>query len=189
MGSEMCIRDSYLAVLLAFYINFLNQITNAFYPIFALQMGLSLTIVGSLKGAYSGAGTVVRLVLGVILKRVNFRLANYVSLAILAGATALLAVVTSVWVLLLVFVTLGIARGVMRATSATFAAGAQMTSSRRRGLAAGVYNAGLDVGSILGPVIGGFTVSAFGLRAVFWLPPLVLLVPGLVLAVRVGRRT
>ncbi|HZK48686.1 MAG TPA: MFS transporter, partial [Thermoleophilia bacterium] len=40
----------YLAVLLAFYINFLNQITNAFYPIFALQMGLSLTIVGSLKG-------------------------------------------------------------------------------------------------------------------------------------------
>lgn len=178
----------YLAVLLAFYVNFINQITNAFYPLFALQMGLTLTIVGSLKGVYSAAGTVVRLLMGVLLKTIDFRMANYVSLVVLACGTALLSTVTSVSFLVPVFLVLGISRGVLRATSATFAARAQMTSSRRRGLAAGIYNAGLDVGSILGPVIGGFTVSAFGLRAVFWLPPLALLIPGLVLAVRVGRR-
>lgn len=179
----------YLAVLLAFCINFLNQINNAFYPLLALEMGLTLTIVGSLKGAYSAAGTVARLALGVVLKRIDFRRANYVSLVVLAGLTALVPVFTSVSVLLPLFLALGVSRGVLRATSATFAAGAHMTSSRRRGLAAGVYNAGLDLGSILGPVVGGLTVGAFGLRAAFWLPPLALVVPGLILAVRVGRRS
>jgi len=57
-----------LGILLAFYINFLNQMNNAFYPLWALQCGLTLTLVGLLKSVNSATGTMVRLFLGVILR-------------------------------------------------------------------------------------------------------------------------
>ena len=177
----------YLAVLLAFYINFLSHLTNTFYPLWALQLGLSLTLVGTLKSIYSAAGTVVRLFLGVILQRIDYRLINNVCLVLLAGATSLLAFVASFPALTGIFLTLGVSRGVVRATSATYAADSAPTGPRFKGLASGVYSAGLDLGSILGPGIGGIAVQFVGLGSVFWILPLCLLVPCLGLAVQATR--
>lgn len=177
----------YLAILLAFYINFLSYLTNAFYPLWALQLGLSLTLIGTLKSLYSAAGTVVRLFLGVILERVDYRLINNVSLVLLAGATSVLSLTASFAALTGAFITLGVSRGVVRATSATYAAESAPSGSRFKGLASGVYSTGLDLGSILGPGLGGIAVQFVGLGSVFWVLPVCLLIPCLTLAIRAAR--
>jgi len=86
-----------------------------------------------------------------------------------------------------IFFTLGASRGVVRATSATYAAESAPASSRLKGLVSGVYSAGLDVGNILGPTVGGLTVHLVGLSAVFWVLPVCLLIPCLVLTVWAER--
>lgn len=177
----------YLAVGLAFYINFLNQLTNAYYPLWALQCGLALTLVGLLKSVNSAAGTLVRLFLGVILLKVNYRLLNNLCLVLLSLATGLLAFVRFMPALMGIFLALGSTRGVVRATSATYAAESTPANSRLKGMASGIYSAGLDLGNILGPVAGGIAVSIMGLGPVFWVMPALLLVPCLILVVRAGR--
>lgn len=177
----------YLAVGLAFYINFLNQLTNTYYPLWALQCGLALTLVGLLKSLNSAAGTLVRLFLGVILLKVNYRLLNNLCLVMLSLATGLLAFARYMPALTVIFLTLGSTRGVVRATSATYAAESTPANSRLKGMASGIYSAGLDLGNILGPAVGGIAVSLVGLGRVFWVMPALLLTPCLVLVLRAGR--
>lgn len=177
----------WLSVGLAFYINFLNQLINTFYPLWAMQRGLALTIVGLLKSVNSIAGTWVRLFLGVILQKVGYRLLNNVSLVMLALAASLLSTVIFMPALIGIFIVLGSTRGVVRATSATYAAEAAPASPGLKGMASGIYSAGLDLGNILGPTIGGITVGFVGLGPVFWLLPTLLLTPCLVLVLRAGR--
>lgn len=177
----------YLAVGLAFYINFLNQLTNTYYPLWALQCGLALTLVGLLKSVNSAAGTLVRLFLGVILLKVNYRLLNNLCLVMLSLATGLLAFARYIPALTVIFLTLGSTRGVVRATSATYAAESMPANSRLKGMASGIYSAGLDLGNILGPAVGGIAVSLVGLGRVFWVMPALLLTPCLVLVLRAGR--
>lgn len=43
------------------------------------------------------------------------------------------------------------------------------TEGKDVGLASGVYNAGLDLGAMAGPVLGGVLASAFGIPAMFQL--------------------
>lgn len=177
----------YLSVGLAFYINFLNQLINTFYPLWAMQRGLALTMLGLLKSLNSIAGTGVRLFLGVILQKVGYRLLNNVCLVVLALAVSLLSTVTFIPALIGIFITLGSTRGVIRATSATYAAESAPASPGLKGMASGIYSAGLDLGNILGPTVGGITVGFVGLGPVFWIFPILLLVPCLVMLVVAGR--
>src|SRR5439155_541478 len=83
----------------------------------------------------------------------------------LAAATAALPLSASVAVLLPIFVVLGLARGVLRATSAATIAELR-NEGRDVGLASGIYNSGLDIGTIVGPALGGVIASAFGIGAI-----------------------
>lgn len=177
----------YLAIILAFYINFLNQLTNAFYPLWAIQCGLTLTLVGLLKSVNAGTGTLVRLFLGLILSKVNYRVINNFCLVFLCLSTSLMSFVTFLPALLGIFITVGATRGVIRATSATYAAESTPPNTRMKGMASGIYSAGLDIGNILGPMVGGIVVSLVGLGSVFWVLPVFLLLPCLVLTVQAGR--
>jgi MFS family permease len=60
----------------------------------------------------------------------------------------------------------GLARGILRVTGA-----ATIAELRREGkdvgLASGVYSAGLDLGGIVGPAVGGLVATAFGLPVMF----------------------
>jgi MFS family permease len=70
--------------------------------------------------------------------------------------------------LLVLFGLNGICRGLLRVTSAATVAEVR-AEGQDVGIASGVYNAGLDVGAIIGPAIGGVVADAVGLGPMFQL--------------------
>jgi len=69
-------------------------------------------------------------------------------------------------VLLGVFLIAGLCRGILRVTTAATIADIRR-EGRDIGLSSGVYNAGLDLGSIVGPIAGGLVSTAFGIPTMF----------------------
>jgi predicted MFS family arabinose efflux permease len=68
--------------------------------------------------------------------------------------------------LVALFIVLGLARGILRVTSAATVAELR-SEGRDVGLASGVYSAGLDFGAIAGPALGGVLGNALGLAGMF----------------------
>jgi len=81
-----------------------------------------------------------------------------------------------------IFVVSGLARGVLRATSAATIAELR-NEGRDIGLASGIYNSGLDIGTIVGPAVGGVIASAFGIGAMFQIIAVLSLLAWLAVAV------
>jgi len=176
----------YVAFVLVFYINFVNQLVDVYFPLLAMQAGLTLSVIGILQGFKAWCATLIRFGSGFVLHKISYPLANNYSLMALAVAASLLA--KSLWlpVLIGIFITMGLGRGVIRVTSAIFLAECHFDSSRQKGVASGVYNAGLDLGDILGPVVAGATISFWGLTGVFLVLPGLLLIPCYLLVLRVA---
>ena len=89
-----------------------------------------------------------------------------VTLALLPSAGAYL-------VHLPLFALNGISRGLLRVT--TSATAMEQTRGDQAGMAAAVMTAGLDVGKMIGPLIGGFVAAAAGVETMFRIVPLVFL--------------
>jgi MFS family permease len=87
--------------------------------------------------------------------------------------------------------TIGLTRGVLRVASGALVMDAAGASDSQRGAASGVYLAGLDLGKLVGPVLGGASVEIVGLRPTFLLIavafPLAYLAMSATLARRRGR--
>lgn len=156
----------WLAAVTVLYINLLWDALDVFFVILAPSVGISLAAVGFLRAVKSGASMLIRIGGAFVLERFDHR--RVTTLAVLAAGTAmvLVAMSTSTAVLLPLFVVFGLARGVLRATSAATVAELR-NEGRDVGLASGVYNAGLDVGSILGPALGGIVASLVGIPQMF----------------------
>jgi len=174
----------YVAFILVFYINFVNQLVDTYFPLLALQGGITIAVIGMLLGLKSWCATFTRLGSGYIFKKVNYRSANNFCLLASALSTSLLATVLSVPLLIFIFFIIGLGRGVIRVTSAVYMAECHYESVRQKGLASGVYNAGLDLGDILGPVVAGLTVGFWGLSGIFWVFPVLLFIPSYLLVLR-----
>ena len=102
----------------------------------------------------------------------------------------MLGFVTSLPLFFALFFAAGIARGLLRVTSA-----ASVAELRREGkdvgIASGIYNMGLDAGAIVGPALGGVVGDAVGLPAMFAIVSggALALYFGAALATSRGRRT
>src|SRR5262249_38631669 len=73
-----------------------------------------------------------------------------------------------------VFVFVGLARAAVLVANTVSVADVQ-ESTVSRGVAVGIYNAARDLGSVVGPALGGYIAAIVGLRAFFVVgPPLVL---------------
>ncbi len=164
-----------LAALLGFIINALNNMMNTFFPLLALQKGISLSLIGFLKGIMGTAATLIRMSLGLLVKWVNYRTLNNTALIILSVGVFLLPVSTSVLILTILFIATGMGRGIVRTTSAIFMADHSFKDLRSKGIASAVYNVGLDLGSVIGPVLGGLMSHVLGLATIFQIFPIAFL--------------
>ncbi len=86
------------------------------------------------------------------------------SVAAGSAVLAMQAAVTSVWQLVLVRMVQGGLTGTQTAASMLFAG---IVPKERTGFALGLLNTAVQVGNLIGPVIGGFAVVAIGLRSSF----------------------
>lgn len=161
----------WVAFTLVLYSNVIANVIDAFFPLFALAIGLSLGEIGVIKGMRSGAATVIRFASLGIARVVEPAVINFWGVVVLTLATLALPLGQgeSAFVILLVLsVLLGLSRGIMRVTTSASVAELRR-EGKEVGLASGVYNAGLDVGSIVGPAVGGVVANAVGIPLMFQL--------------------
>ena len=158
----------WLAFLIVLYINVLSDSVDTFFPLFGLGIGLPLAASGALKGIKSGAATFIRFVSGGLFRYVDHRTVNFWSVLVFGATTIALSAVSSFAAFFALFLFAGLARGLLRVTSAASIAELR-AEGHDVGIASGVYNMGLDIGAIDGPAAGGFVGDLVGLGPMFQL--------------------
>jgi MFS family permease len=158
----------WLAFFCALHINLLSGVLLTFFPLYALAIGLSLTQVGSLTGLSSGVSSALRFLTPALFARVSYR--RFLPWMVVLGglATAALTISRSFAILAAAWVGIGLSRAILRVSSAALVMDS-VQSDRERGASSGVYMSGLDLGKIIGPLIGGVSVSRLGYEPTFLL--------------------
>lgn len=157
----------WLAFVLVVYINLIWDATDTFFPLYALSLGIPLAVTGALSGLRSGAATFIRFASALVFRVVDHRAVNFWGVLALGVAIFAIPLVgPSIPALAAIMLVGGLCRGILRVTSAAMVAELR-TEGRDVGVASGVYNAGLDVGGILGPAVAGVLAQGLGLPAMF----------------------
>ncbi len=156
----------WLAFVIVLYLNVISDAIDSFFSLYALAIGLPLAASGALKGAKSGSATLIRFISGGVFRFVDHNVVNVWGVVLMAVSTFLIPVLPAFGALLVLFVVNGICRGLLRVTSAASVAEVR-AEGQDVGVASAVYHAGLDIGAIIGPAIGGLVADAVGLGAMF----------------------
>jgi MFS family permease len=178
----------WVGVLVMFFINGLNAVTNTFHPVIALAAGLSLTQIGALSSVRSWASSSSRFGSGPVFSR--FDPATLTLPLVVAGCLATSAIPSVIDSFLLqvpLFLIAGVSRGLLRVTGSADAFEGAGEEERRHGVTAALLYGGLDLGKIAGPVIGGVVAGAFGIATMFRVVPLGFLLLYLALAIPARR--
>jgi predicted MFS family arabinose efflux permease len=173
------------AALVSVYVNVMNGLLQSFYPLLGLSLGYSVAQIGTLSSMRSISSAVSRFGAGWIFGKVSPRKLHFPLLFVSAGTVASLPALTAYLVTIPAVGLNGMARGLLRVTTAADAMEAM--KGRQAGLAAAAMTMGLDVGKLLGPLIGGFVAGAFGLATMFQIVPIGFLVLYLIMYAA-GRR-
>lgn len=181
----------WLAFFVTVHINLLAGVLSTFFPLYGLAIGLSLSRIGALQGMHSAAASVIRFMTPLIFRVLQPKALQPWLVVLGALAVAGLALVVDYRLLVLCWVTLGLTRGILRVSSSALMMDA--SDGHDRGTASGVYLAGLDVGRIIGPLVGGVSVQLLGYQGTFLaaglVTPLLFLVMDRVLSAAALRRS
>jgi predicted MFS family arabinose efflux permease len=148
----------WLAFVIVLYINVISDAIDSFFALYALAIGLPLAASGFLKGLKSAAASFIRFISGGIFRYIEHGTVNFWAVILMGVSTLLIPLLPSFGALLVLFGVNGVCRGLLRVTSA---------AGQDVGIASAVYNAGLDVGAIIGPAVGGFVADRVGLGPMF----------------------
>jgi sugar phosphate permease len=175
-------------VLVMFFINGLNAVTNTFYPVLAAAAGLSLTEIGAASSLRSWASSSSRFGSGPLFQR--FQPAHLTLPLVALGTLATCAipsVIASFALQVPLFLFVGVSRGLLRVTGSADAFDAVGGDDRGHGLTSALLYGGLDLGKIVLPVVGGVVAHAWGIAAMLRVVPIGLLLIYLALAVPARR--
>lgn len=175
-ATKLSVRESFKAllepelatvVLVALFLNLLHQMGGVFISLYGLGVGMSLTQIGIIRGAYAGCNAVTRPISGHVVNKVGHKGLSYFGLPLQSLILMLVPLFTGFGTILFVYVASGFMRAIVIVANAVGLVQDVPESKVRRGLASGVYNAAGDMGNILGPSIGGFIAHATGIASVF----------------------
>jgi MFS family permease len=158
-------RLVWLAFAVTLYVNLVSGVVLTFFPIYGLAIGLTLTQIGVLQGIQGFAASIVRFLSGFVFRWVSYErvlpamvLCSGLSV-LLIGGVRLLPLLVLAWAGL----------GLTRVGSAALVMDAAGDEDARGGASSGVYLSGLDLGKVVGPLLGGASAGALGLRPTFLL--------------------
>jgi predicted MFS family arabinose efflux permease len=169
----------WLGTLLVFYLTFIADTYQTFYPIYAVGIGLSVGTIGLLKVVHSIASTGVRFAGAGLFRIVPVAVVNHTMTIVMALTLISLTFATSDTILMVLFGILGACRGLLRVTSATMVAEERHRPGVSAGLVSGIYNAGADLADLFSPPLVGamaavltipttFTVIGIALPALYY---------------------
>jgi MFS family permease len=157
----------WLAFFVTLYINLISGVLFTFFPIYGLAIGLSLTQIGLLAGIHGTIAAAIRFASGLIFKWISYQGA-LPAMVVLSGVAVVFLGSVEVFVVLAgAWAAIGLARGVLRVASGALVLDATGSSDSERGASSAIYLAGLDLGKIIGPLVGGASAALVGLRGTF----------------------
>ncbi|HLG70697.1 MAG TPA: MFS transporter [Chloroflexota bacterium] len=158
-------------VLAGFIINMQQSLFVTFAPLVLLAIGLGVSQVGIQRGVFSLTNAITRPAAGYVLDRIDHHKAQTCGIMLNAASLFLFFLPLGFVPYLVLSVAAGFGRAV--AVVANTVALTQDVDPARvsRGVASGILNAALDLGNIIGPVVGGVITSAFGLDRLWVIAP------------------
>jgi MFS transporter, DHA1 family, multidrug resistance protein len=156
----------------AFNVNALSQLIWSFYMLYGLEVGLTLSLLGLHRGAYSTTSMVARPLVAKLTRWVSYGSMATWGLVLTAVVTLLVPFFGGFLPLLVLNIVLGGLRAGALVGSMVAAVEYAGEDPRKRGLAAGMYSFASDCANVLTPLIGGLVAERIGLAAMFWAMPL-----------------
>lgn len=161
-------------VVVALFVNLVHQMGTAFFPLYGLAVGLSMTEVGTVRGLYALCNAVTRPISGLVVKRLGRQRLSYSGIPIESLMMMLVPFFSDIRSLSAIFVIAGLLRAVVIVANAISVVEDVDEARISRGMASGIYQAAGDLGNILGPGVGGAVASFTGIAHLFFVaPPLV----------------
>jgi MFS family permease len=164
------------AAIVAVYLNVMNGLLQSFFPLLGIAAGLTLAQVGTLSSIRVGISSLARFGAGWIFDPPPARVLHLPLLTASAVTVMVLPWTAASYLATLPFLAVnGISRGLLRVTTGAAAMEALKGRQTGAGAAAAVMTGGLDVGKMIGPLLGGIVAGAFGLDVMFVVVPLAFL--------------
>lgn len=135
-------------------------------PAYSEELGFGEFEIGLLVGAFFIGRVLLQFPLGVLSDRIGRRWIIWASLLLFTVATSAYALTITITYMIGLRLLLGIASSAFVVTSQAFVN--DLTPTRQRGLANGVMSSAINIGVIVGPVLGGTLSQLYNLRAPFW---------------------
>jgi MFS family permease len=149
--------------LLAFSVNFLNNLLTTLFPLYILAIGQTLSVAGTARAIQSLTNTLVRPFSGSFVQRVGPLQLGSAGVALTALAIATVPFTRETLILLGLFVVVGTGRAVGVVANATATVDLAERGVLKRGTASALMTAGGDLGSVIAPLLAGSTAAAIGL--------------------------
>lgn len=153
-----------------FFVNLLQSLFSTFTPLLLLALGLGISQIGIMSSTFSVTNAITRPLAGFVLDRINHHTAQNWGVLLNAGMLMLFALPLGFVPLLLVAVMAGLGRAVAVVAN-TVALTHDVPGGMSRGVASGILNAALDLGSIAGPIVGGLLALGVGIHSLWLLAP------------------
>lgn len=161
-------------VVVALFVNLVHQMGTAFFPLYGLSVGLSMTQVGIVRGLYALCNAVTRPLSGLVVKRLGRHRLSYSGIPMESLMMMLVPLFSDIGSLAMIFVIAGLLRAVVIVANAISVVEDVDETRVGRGMASGIYQAAGDLGNILGPSVGGVIASFTGIARLFFVaPPLI----------------
>jgi MFS family permease len=160
-------------MIVALFLNFLNQMGGVFFPLYGLAIGVTLTQVGVIRGIYTVCNAVTRPLSGLVVTRFGHRRLSRAGFVLQSALLMLVPLCGGFATLLAVSTGSGFMRAVAIVGNAVGLIEDVDETKVQRGVASGIYNAAGDLGNIIGPTAGGMIAAFTGLAGLFVFAPLV----------------
>jgi MFS family permease len=159
-------------MIVALFLNFINQTAGVFLPLYGLAVGVTLTQVGVIRGMYTLCNAVTRPLSGLVVTRFGHRRLSSGGFALQSALLMLVPLCGNFATLLAVSTGSGFMRAVAIVGNAVGLIEDVDETKVQRGVASAIYNAAGDLGNIIGPSAGGMIAAFTGLGGLFLFTPL-----------------
>ena len=161
-----------IVVITAVFLNLLHQMGGVFISLYGLGVGMSLTQIGVIRAAFAGCNAVTRPISGHVVSKFGHRRLSYAGIPLQSAILTLIPLFTGFGTVLTIYVMSGVMRAIVIVANAVGLVQDVDENKVPRGLGSGIYNAAGDLGSFLGPTIGGVIAQATSIGSVFIIGPL-----------------
>jgi MFS transporter, DHA1 family, multidrug resistance protein len=158
-------RSTLILSIVAFFVMLGVAIISPVLPAYGLSFGVGFALVGLLMSGFGLARFFLDIPVGLVCDRVGIKRFMLIGLAVIVAGSLVAAFAIDYWMLLAGRILEGVGSAIYSTTSLT--AVSRVAPREKRGAYMSLYVSMFLLGSVFGPVVGGFSAELFGINSPF----------------------